>query len=127
MATACIEKIKADLEALGYCPVIDTMNGKETVIIDYPIPTGTYQGKNVCLGFSFGGDVLFPEHPPHWIHISPPYSDQEEGGGDVYSTADGREWRMLSRPPKDFWDSLPAKSTKSYMDIHIQRFCKWLK
>ena len=125
MASADIEKIKAELETLGYCPAIETMCGRETVVIDYVIDVGSRLGKKVRLGFSFQ-EASYPEYPPHWIHISPPYSDQESGG-EEHTAADGEKWLALSRPPNDLWDNLPTKHMKPYMELHVRRFCKRLK
>ena len=73
----------------------------------------------------------YPEYPPHWIHISPPYDDQLGGATNLYSGCDPegvtQEWLALSRPPGEMWDRLVTKHMKSYLDSHITRFCKNLK
>ena len=125
MASADIEKIKAELETLGYCPTIETMCGRETIVIDYVIDVGSHLGEKVRLGFSFQ-EASYPEYPPHWIHISPPYFDQERGS-EEHTTANGGEWRALSRPPGGLWDDLSTKHMKSYMELHVRSFCKRLK
>ena len=126
MASADIEKIKAELETLGYCPAIETMCGRETVIIDYRIEVGSHLGETVRLGFSFQ-EASYPEYPPHWMHISPPYSDQQGGAEEEYTVAGEKKWRALSRPPGALWDNLQTKHMKSYIDLHVRRFCKGLK
>lgn len=124
-----IEKIEAELKGLGYTPFfIDTPQGR-TAVIDYCIPVGKHAGEKVLLGFSFQEEG-YPEYPPHWIHISPPYHDQH-GGALPYNCPDNkgisRKWLALSRPPDALWDNLPTKHMKPYIELHIPRFCKNLK
>ena len=69
-----VQKVTEELRGLGYDPfTMDTAQG-QTVVIRYRVFVGKYKGEQVLLGFSFqeGG---YPEYPPHWIHISPPYTD----------------------------------------------------
>lgn len=125
------ENIANELKGLEYEPFyIETSQGKATVI-RYPIKVGKYTGELVLLGFSFHGEECYPEYPPHWIHISPPYDDQLGGAGAKYEHKDNKgnnqQWLALSRPPKDFWDDLPTKHMSYYLDLHIERFCKNLK
>ena len=84
----------------------------------------------MLLGFS-SQEAGYPEYPPHWIHISPPYDDQLGGVTQPYQCIDNqgrmRNWLALSRPPNDIWDNLAAKHMKHYLDLHITRFCKELK
>ncbi len=127
---SALEKIKCELEGLSYSPFyIDTPQGK-TVVINYHVLVGKYKGKQILLGFSLQEEG-YPEYPPHWIHISPPYNDQKGGTTQTYTHPDNRgenqEWLALSRPPQDFWDQLPTKHIKHYLDLHISRFCKELK
>ena len=125
-----LEKIKSELEGLGYNPFyIDTPQGK-AVVIDYCVKSGKYRRTQCLIGVSFQEEG-YPEYPPHWIHISPPYSDQKGGTTQAYTHTDNKgekkEWLALSRPPQDFWDKLPTKHIKYYLDYHISRFCKELK
>ena len=125
MSNDHLDRITNELKGLGYNPFcVNTPKGP-TVIIEYQISIGKYNGEKILLGFSFQEDA-YPEYPPHWIHISPPYDDQLGGATDPYQQ-DGREWLALSRPPQEFWDHLPTKHMKYYLDSHISRFCKGLK
>ncbi len=125
-----LKRIESELRSLGYSPFyIETPQGR-AVAIDYIIQTGKYQGQKAKFGFSFQEEG-YPEYPPHWIHISPPYDDQKGGTTQPYTYPDNRgiphEWLALSRPPQDFWDQLPTKHIKHYLDYHLFRFCKELK
>ena len=129
---AGLDRIESELKSLGYNPFyIKTPQGR-AVAIDYIIKTGAHKGKKVKLGFSFQEEG-YPEYPPHWIHISPPFDDQRGGTTQTYPHPDkdnkevNLEWRALSRPPQDFWDQLATKHIKHYLDYHIFRFCKELK
>lgn len=124
------ERIANELKGLGYEPFfIDSPQGRTTVI-SYKIPTGKHNREKVFLGFSFQEEG-YPEYPPHWIHISPPYDDQLGGAFEFYQHKDSqgieRPWRALSRPPTDIWDGLATKHMRHYLDYHITRFCKELK
>ena len=125
-----LERIKNELKDLGYEPFfIDTPQGR-AVAINYVIERGNYIGQSALLGFSFqeGG---YPEYPPHWIHISPPYNDELGGSVSIHKSPDNqgneREWLALSRPPGEMWDNLPTKHMQHYLNFHIARFCKNLK
>lgn len=126
-----LEKIEIELKGLGYTPFfIDAPQGR-AVVISYCIPIGKYIGKKVWLGFSFQEEG-YPEYPPHWIHISPPYDDQL-GGSQPYTLVDekieesAREWLALSRPPKKLWDNLATKTMEQYLRLHVPSFCNKLK
>lgn len=126
-----IEKVEAELKGLGYSPFsIDTAQGR-TAIINYRIPVGKHAGEKVLLGFSFQGKEGYPEYPPHWIHISPPYDDNLLGAKQPYEHPDNkgvdRKWLAMSRPPKSLWDDSATKHMKFYLESHIPRFCKYLK
>ncbi len=126
-----LKRIENELKGLEYAPFhIDTPQGR-AVVISYCIKTGKYSGENVLLGFSFHGEEGYPEYPPHWIHISPPYDDQLGGSLSSYTCqndqGDEREWLALSRPPGEIWDDLPTKHIQHYLSLHIPRFCKELK
>ena len=125
-----LERIADELRGLKYAPFfIDTPQGR-TVVIRYRIQTGKYDGERVWLGFSLQEEG-YPEYPPHWIHISPPYDDQRGGSTNPYSGCgpEGatQKWLALSRPPGEMWDRLRTKHMKGYLDFHITRFCKNLK
>lgn len=124
-----IEQISQELLSLGYEPsYTETPQGK-TVVISYKISVGVHNGEIVRLGFSFQEDG-YPEYPPHWIHISPPYNDDLGGSIASYQCVDQKkekEWLALSRPPQDIWDTLPTKHMSAYLSQHITRFCRNLK
>ena len=126
-----LEKIENELKKLGYNPFyMDNTPQGRAIVINYKIPTGKYEGEKVLMGFSFQEDG-YPEYPPHWIHISPAYNDDLGGTVQSYSHSDNqgieRQWLALSRTPQDFWDTLPEKTIKHYLYLHIYRFCKDLK
>lgn len=120
-----------ELKGLDYTPFRRETSQGETVFIEYHIQTGKYKGKKVFLGFSFQGEEGYPEYPPHWIHISPPYDDQRGGSTQRHSFSDDqgikRECLALSRPPGELWDKLLTKHMKNYLDFHITGFCTQLK
>ena len=122
-----LEKIANELKGLGYelSYIEDTPQGP-AVVIEYSIETGKYIGQKVRLGFSFQGDEGYPEYPPHWIHISPPYNDQLGGSVQEYESG-GNKWLALSRTPGDLWDKLSTKHMQNYLKLHITKFCKYLK
>ncbi len=125
-----LERIESELKGLGYSPFyIETPQGR-AIAINYKINIGKYKGRKALFGFSFQEEG-YPEYPPHWIHISPPYNDQRGGTVQPYNYPDNQgvdqKWLALSRPPQDFWDQLPTKHIKHYLDFHISRFCKELK
>ena len=127
---SAIKRIKNELQELGYDPVVyDTPKG-QAVFIEYLIQAGVLHGKKILIGFSFQEDG-YPEYPPHWIHISPPYNDHLGGSQDRYSIKDRngicRECLAISRPPSDLWDRLPTKHMKNYLGLHIAKFCVGLR
>ena len=126
MSNSNLERIENELKGLGYSPFChDSPQGRRVIGIKYCITTGKYTGQSVSLGFSLQ-EENYPEYPPHWIHISPPYDDQLGGTTESYQL-DNKKWRALSRPPQDIWDNLPTKHISHYLNLHISRFCKSLK
>ena len=117
-----IDQIKAELESLGYetC-LFDSSQGKVVSFSPYIIEAGSHEGKPFKVGISMHGNKLYPEYPPHWIHVSPPINDGR-GGSSVRYSANGREWIALSRPPGDIWDQLPTKHMSTYLTEHLRRF-----
>lgn len=125
-----IEKIKQELSGLGYKPTDMKTSQGETVVISYKITIGKYAGKTVRLGFSLQQPENYPEYPPHWIHIHPPYNDGLGGAAEPSKYNDQgieKDWLSLSRPPTDIWDTLPTKHMSAYLSLHVTRFCKNLK
>ena len=116
-----VEKIRADLEDLGYDTAVRGSGQGTVVEFDYKVDTGTRRGELFRIGISMHKGV-YPEYPPHWIHVSPPVSDGLPGGVQPYQTDDGRQWVAMSRPPSDLWDGLPKKDMKNYLEGHMRRF-----
>ena len=116
-----VEKIRAQLEDLGYDTAVRDSGQGVVVEFDYKVETGTRWGELFRLGISMHNGV-YPEYPPHWIHVSPPVSDGLAGSVQPYQTGDGREWVAMSRPPSDLWDGLPRKDMKNYLEGHMRRF-----
>ncbi len=116
-----IDRIKAELESLGYeTSMVDSPHGK-AVSFPYTVEVGSRKGERVTLAVSMNGEEQYPEYPPHWIHLSPPVSDGKGGAVERYS-ADGLEWVAMSRPPGNIWDRLPTKHMSAYMSEHLRRF-----
>ena len=118
-----VEKIRAQLEDLGYDTAVRDSGQGMVVEFDYKVETGTKRGDSFRIGISMHKGV-YPEYPPHWIHVSPPVSDGLAGGVNPYQTGDGQEWVAMSRPPSDLWDGLPLpkKDMKNYLEGHMRRF-----
>ncbi len=118
-----IRKIRAELEALGYHTrefVTDTHG--PVVCFRYNIDAGSREGERVMLGLSMHGDGLYPEYPPHWIHVTPPINDGRGGAVHSYVDNEGQEWIAMSRPPGELWDELPTKHIEVYLSEHVRRF-----
>ena len=64
----------------------------------------------------------FPVYAPHWIHVSPPIARQETQRPIPTPTKKrGLAWIAYSRPPT-YWDNLPNKDMKTFLDEHVRRF-----
>lgn len=115
-----IDRIRRELESLGYQTALsDSAQGK-VVSFNYVIETGSRRGQNVTLGVSFQEDG-YPEYPPHWVHVTPPIDDGRGGSVQRYQDAQGREWIAMSRPPGQIWDRLPTKHMVGYIREHLRR------
>lgn len=117
------ERVKAELEALGYETIVfDSPFGGPVIAFPYKIETGTYKGKEVRVGVSFQEEG-YPEYPPHWVHVSPPIHDGKTGGSESKypHPKDGSPWLAMSRPPGGIWDRLPTKTMKEYVSVHLRR------
>lgn len=122
--SASIRKIRAELEGLGHeTRIFETEAHGPVVCFKYDIEVGSRQGERITLGFSMHGDNLYPEYPPHWIHVSPPINDNQGGAVDNYVDSDGNEWSAMSRPPGSLWDELPTKHMDVFLTEHVRRFC----
>lgn len=116
-----IERMRCDLECLGYSTVARDSAQGEVVEFEYLVETGKNSGRQFHIGISMQ-EAGYPEYPPHWIHVSPPVNDGLRGSVQPYRTEDGRDWVAMSRPPSDLWDQLPTKDMRSYLDHHLRRF-----
>ncbi len=119
-----LEKIRQELEDLGYVVSTHQHQQGQVVDFDYQVKTGPHAGETYKMGISMNSPG-YPEYPPHWIHVSPPVSD--EHGGEEYFTDDGCQWVAMSRPPADIWDQLPEKNMKHYIEMHLGRFWMHVK
>ena len=117
-----IDRIKRELESLGYETCLSHSPLGEVVSFRYTVEAGAHEGKRVVLGISMQGNELYPEYAPHWIHLTPPINDDKGGSVQEYSDADGRQWVAMSRPPGEMWDQLPTKHMSAYLNEHLRRF-----
>ncbi len=117
-----IDRIKRELESLGYETRLSDSGQGKVVSFPYTVETGPYKGKQVRLGISMQGSERYPEYPPHWIHLTPPIDDGKGGAVQKYSDENGCEWVAMSRPPGDLWDQLPTKHMSAYLNEHLRRF-----
>ena len=119
--SASVEKVRGELEVLGYKPFeFDWQKGR-VVAFEYTIEAGSKTGTAVLVGMSFQEEG-YPEYPPHWVHVSPPIPDHH-GGGVEYSTPEGREWLAMSRAPGKLWDQLSQQDQdmEAYISEHLRR------
>lgn len=119
-----IQRIRGELAGLGYEPVVFESPQGMAVGFDYTIPIGSHVGTRVSIAVSMMWDCLYPEYPPHWLHVSPPIDDGRGGARTRYTDPQGREWLAMSRPPSDFWDRLPTKHMQGYIRDHLPRIWK---
>lgn len=117
-----IDLIRRELESLGYeTSSLESPQG-EVVAFLYTIESGSLRGEQVHLGVSMQGSEMYPEYPPHWIHLTPPVDDGKGGSVISYTDSNGQTWGALSRPPGEIWDQLPTKHMFSYLNEHLRRF-----
>ena len=118
---AALEKIQRELEALGFETYGVEGAPVEVVAFPYKPQKGRYLDDEFQVGLSFHeGD--YPEFAPHWIHVTPPITEQHGDPGMNYVDIIGRQWVAFSRPPADFWDQLPEKNMANYVTLHLRRF-----
>ena len=118
-----IDRVKAELESLGYRTAeYDSSQGR-VVSFCYEIEAGSRRGEQVMVGVSFQEEG-YPEYPPHWIHVTPPIPDGKAGVLQSYRDSSGREWLAMSRPPGDLWDRIPTKHMRAYISEHLRRIWK---
>ena len=119
--------IAAELKDLGLQPEIvecTTPAGEETaVIFPYRIGTGRFKGETRNFGVSTRCEAVdYPEVPPHWIFISPPITDTQDGPNHGICSFAGMNWVVLSRPPGAFWDRIDKKDMRAYLE-HLSIVC----
>ena len=115
--------IRSELEKSGYrTKTVESPQGT-TIAFQYTLESGSRKGETIWVGVSTY-DGQYPEFPPHWLHVSPPINDQRGGTCNTYRDPEGNEWLAMSRPPADFWDRLPNKNMKAYVDQHLRRIWK---
>ncbi len=119
-----IDVVERELRELDYrTEIIDApgFSFGKVVAIEYPVPTGRYQGLTFKVGLGFQEEG-YPEYPPHFVFVANHLSDAHV---PKYATRhlDGREWSVFSLPPSDFWDRLAPtdKNMKTYVRQHLAR------
>ncbi len=117
-----LEKITAELRGLGIETSSFNSPKGDVVAFPYRIDIGTREGQEILIGLSMQGNELYPEYPPHWIHIFPSVDDRRGGVVEFYTDDNGRQWSVLSRPPGALWDKLPTKHMSHFLSDHIRRF-----
>ena len=117
-----IDRIKAELESLGYKTCLSDSPQGKVVSFPYTVETGSHKGEQVRLGISMQGSESYPGYPPHWIHLTPPIDDGKGGAVEKYRDENGQEWIAMSRPPGELWDQLPTKHMMGYVNEHLRRF-----
>ena len=121
MVSASLARIQDELQSIGYRTELQSSPQGQTVVFSYKVEAGTHSGATVMLGISMQGSELYPEYPPHWVHISPAIDDRKGGAVSHYTDDSGREWIAMSRPPGGLWDRLPTKSMHAYLSEHLRR------
>ena len=119
------QRIRQELVDLGYRPDVvdaDTVAGQQRVVtFDCTVPVGRFRGQRLRVGISTQCEAVgYPETPPHWIFISPPITDTQDGANHGLCTFDGRDWVALSRPPGEFWDKAANKGMHAYLE-HLSK------
>ena len=117
-----IDKISAELRELGFSTTISESPRGPLVSFEYRVDVGSFEGKPVLIGLSMQGKEMYPEYPPHWLHLSPPIDDRRGGVVEQYTDPSGRSWTALSRPPGVIWDRLLTKHISGYLSDHLRRF-----
>ena len=117
-----IRKIQAELDGLGLQTRVHMTEPLGPVVwFEYDVEVGSREGERIMLGLSMYRAGLYPEYPPHWIHLSPPINDNRGGAVHNYVDSDGHEWIALSRPPGRMWDDLPTKHIGLFLTEHVRR------
>lgn len=119
--TGSLDRIKAEIESLGYRTLVSSSPQGEVVSFEYKVEAGPHRNRTVRVGVSMHGHEGYPEYPPHWVHISPPIEDGQGGAVARYTDAQDREWVAMSRPPGPLWDQLPTKHMRLFLTEHLRR------
>ena len=69
-----IDRVQAELEAIGYSTTVFDTPRRTVVSFDYVIESGARKGMEVTVGLGFQEEG-YPEYPPHWVCVTPPLSD----------------------------------------------------
>lgn len=117
-----LDLIEVELTGIGYDVRRQHTSRGEVVVFCYCVESGSKKGQTVEMGISMHRRQVYPEYPPHWIHITPPTRDGLSGAVEEYTTEDGRRWITMSRPPGPIWDQLPTKHMTYYLSEHVRRF-----
>ena len=115
-----IDRVQAELEALGYRTQVFNTPRRTIVSFEYVIEVGTRKGQKITVGLGFQEEA-YPEYPPHWVCVTPPLSDGKGGTVEEFRDDQGRTWIAMSRPPGDIWDLLPTKHMDAYIQEHLRR------
>ena len=115
-----INRVQAELEALGFRTEVFATPRRTVVSFDYVIEVGTRKGQKITVGLGFLEEG-YPEYPPHWVYVTPPLSDGKGGTVEEFHDDQGRTWIAMSRPPGDVWDHLPTKHMDGYIKEHLRR------
>ena len=118
--SASIDKVQAELEALGFTTSVFDTPQRRVVSFNYVIEVGPRKGTELTVGIGFQEEG-YPEYPPHWIYVTPPLADGKGGAIEEYRDNEGRTWIAMSRPPGDLWDRLPTKHMDAYIKEHLRR------
>ena len=117
--SSSLDKIESELQGLGFATTRFTSPHGEVVAFSYVIDVGRFAGTGCQVGVSMQ-EQGFPVYAPHWIHLCPPITDKQ-GSGRHYTDEHGSRWVAFSRPPT-YWDNLPNKNIKTFLDEHVRRF-----
>ena len=76
--SASIDKVQAELEALGFTTSVFDTPQRRVVSFNYVIEVGPRKGTELTVGIGFQEEG-YPEYPPHWIYVTPPLADGKGG------------------------------------------------
>ena len=117
--SSSLDKIEIELQELGFSTTRFASPHGEVVAFSYVIDVGRLSETGCQLGFSMQ-EQGFPVYAPHWIHVALPIKDKQSRGRQ-YTDEQGTPWVAFSRPPT-YWDNLPNKNMKTFLNEHVRRF-----